>query len=229
MPLRLLSALALCLIPALARAPAPDPLDALYGAVVRPTYLKHYEADSQGRVQVSPYLQGATRAFPACLDRALAPYDWVINPEGGVAVVPETPHPYGRSFPKGYTRPEDQSWKKPGTVENYGHAGAMAGLPGRMGGELLYDEKANLWAISNKSAHYSRNNPDRTPDQLIQAARLIQQVMDLDGAGWGPVRYLLSYGPDSVRAGLERDPRLKYQNPAKKAGPFIVLKTGVIQ
>lgn len=220
--------LVLGLIPALAQTPASRPgedldLDLRYGALVRPAYLKHYEADPQGRVPVSPYLQVASRAFPACLDRTLAPYDWVINADGDVAVVPETPHPYGRTFPKGYTRPEDQSWKKPGTVENYGHAGAMAGRPGRMGGELLYDAKSRTWAISNKSAHYSRHNPDRTPDQLLNAADLIRAVMDPDGSGWGPVRFLLDYGPDRLRAALEQDPHLHYQNPARKSGPYVVL------
>jgi len=239
----LAAVLGLCLIPAQAQPPAAGPtrpsgqapgpaagdLDTLYGFPVKPAYLKYYEADLLGRVPISPYLQVASRAFPACLDLALAPYDWVIDAGGNVAVVPETPHPWGHAFPKGYTRPEDRSWHKPGTVDSYGHAGAMGGQPGRIGGELLYEEETRTWAISNKSAHYSRKNPDRTPDQLVNAARLIQQVMDPDGAGWGDVRYLLGYGTPGLKSKLEQDPRLEYQNPAKKAGAYVVLKTGVIQ
>jgi hypothetical protein len=217
--------LGLGLIPALALTP-PASLDNLYGVLVRPAYLKYYEADLQGRVPISPYLQVASHAFPACLDRALAPYDWVINADGNVAVVPETPHPYGHAFPKGYTRPEDHSWHQPGTVDSYGHAGAMGGQAGRIGGELIYEAATGSWAISNKSAHYSRKNPDRTPDQLVNAARLIRQVMDPDGAGWGEVRYLLGYGTPGLKARLEQDPHLEYQNPAKKTGAFVVLETG---
>jgi len=51
---------------------------------------------------------------------------------------------------------------------------------------------------------YSKSNADRTPDQLVNAATLIQEVMDPGGAGWGPVRFIFEYGPEKVQAELEK-------------------------
>lgn len=54
--------------------------------------------DPQGKVLVSPYLQVATRDFPAYLEPALAPYNYVIDADGHVAVVPETVSPMAASY-----------------------------------------------------------------------------------------------------------------------------------
>ena len=198
-------------------------LDTRYGFLAKPAYIKHYEADPRDRILISPYLQLASREFPAYLDPAMAPYNWVIDADGRVAIVPETPNPYGRIYEKGFLRPEDKSPKKPGTGENYGHAAAMGGQPGRISGEILYDKKANAWTINNKSGRYSKNNPDRTPDQLVNAANLIQEVADPGGAGWGPVRFIFEFGPESVQAELEKSPSVTYEDPAKKKRPGLVV------
>ena len=198
-------------------------LDTRYGRLNQPAYIKHFEADGKDRVVLSPYQQVGTRELPAFLDPDLAPYDWVIDADGHLAVVPETMHPYGRIYEKGFTRPEDKSVKKPGTEEHFGHVAALAGLPGRISGELLYDKKANAWTINNKSGRYSMHNPDRTPDQLIHAAALIQEVADVQGAFWGPVRYILEYGPKPVAAELERVGNLQYEDPAKKKRAWVEL------
>jgi hypothetical protein len=198
-------------------------LDTRYGRLAQPTYIKHFEADNQDKIVLSPYQQVGTRELPAFLDPELAPYDWVINAGGHLAVVPETMAPYGRTYEKGFTRPEDKSVKKPGTEEHYGHVAALAGLPGRISGELRYDKKSNTWSINNKSGRYSMHNPDRTPDQLINAAALIKETADIQGAFWGPVRYILEYGPKPVAAELERSPNLTYEDPAKKKRAFVEL------
>ena len=198
-------------------------LDTRYGFLAKPAYIKHYEADPKDRILVSPYLQLASREFKGYLDPAMAPYNWVIDADGRVAVIPETPNPYGRIYDKGFLRPEDKSQKKPGTGENYGHASAMAGQPGRISGELLYDKKINGWIINNKSGRYSKSNADRTPDQLVNAANLMQEVLDPGGAGWGPVRFIFEYGPEAIQAELEKGPAVVYEDPAKKKRPGIVV------
>jgi len=198
-------------------------LDTRFGRIAAPAYVKHFETDAKDRIVLSPYLQVASRELPAFLDPELAPYDWVIDADGHVAVVPETMHPYGRVYEKGFIRPEDKSAKKPGTEEHFGHVAALGGQPGRISGELLYDKKTNAWTINNKSGRYSMHNPDRTPDQLVNAAGLIREVSDIKGAFWGPVRYILEYGPKPVAAELDKLPTLKYEDPAKKKRAFLEL------
>lgn len=198
-------------------------LDTKFGALAKPAYIKHFEADPVGKVVVSPYLQVATLDFPAYLDPAMAPYNYVIDADGHLAVIHETSHPYGRIYQKGFLRPEDKSQKKPGTGEQYGHTSALGGMPGRISGEILYDKASNSWTINNKSGRYSKNNPDRTPEQLINAAKLIQKVADAGGATWGPVRYIFEYGPDAIEKKYKNDPNLVYEDPAKKKRPGLVV------
>ena len=203
-------------------------LDTRYGRLAQPAYIKHFEADPKDKVVLSPYLQVGTKELPAILEPDMAPYDWVIDADGHLAVVPETMHPYGRIYEKGFTRPEDKSAKKPGTEEHFGHVAALDGRPGRISGELLYDKKANAWTVNNKSGRYSMHNPDRTPDQLLNAAALIKEVADIQGAFWGPVRYILEYGAKPVAVEMERSPNLTYEDPAKKKRPFVELMASTV-
>ena len=196
-------------------------LDTRYGFLAQPAYVKHFEADAKDQVVLSPYQQVATRELKGYLDPEMAPYDWVIDADGHVAFVPETMHQFGRVYEKGFVRPEDKSKKKPGTGEHFGHVAALGGMPGRISGEILYDKKANAWVVNNKSGRYSKNNPDRTPDQLVHAAKLIQQVVDPGGVPWGPVRFIFEYGPDAVQKEMEKSPILQYEDPAKKSRAFI--------
>jgi hypothetical protein len=196
-------------------------LDTRYGFLAQPAYVKHFEADAKDRIVLSPYQQVASREYPGYLDPAMAPYNWVIDADGHVAFVPETMHQYGRVYEKGFIRPEDKSKKKPGTEEHFGHVAALGGMPGRISGEILLDKKLNAWVVNNKSGRYSKNNPDRTPDQLVQAAKMIQQVVDPGGVPWGPVRFIFEYGPASASADLEKVPGLQYEDAAKKSRPFI--------
>ena len=106
-----------------------DPLDELYGVASQPAYVKHYEADKDGKVLINPYLQVATKDFPAILDVKMAPFNWVIDLEGRVTIIPEAAHPLGRTYEKGFFRPEDQSQRKPGTRENFGHVSSLARRP----------------------------------------------------------------------------------------------------
>jgi hypothetical protein len=222
----LLSALLLALAFPAVGAPPVDPLDALYGVASQPAYIKHYEADKAGKVLLNPYLQVAGKDFPAVIDPKSAPYNWVIDAEGRVAIIQEAPHPLGRTYEKGFFRPEDQSQRKAGTRENYGHVSALAGAPGRISGEILYDKEIKAFVINNKSGRYTKHNSDRTPDQLAEAARLIREVVDSGSTNWGPVFYLLEYAPKDQREALLKDPRIGYDDPKTKARPYIEVMGG---
>lgn len=205
---------------------AVDPLDALYGVASLPAYIKHYEADRDGNIVLNPYLQVATKGFPAILDSKQAPYNWVIDEEGRVTVVPEANHPLGRTYPNGFVRPEDNSKKKPGTREAFGHVSSTGGRPGRISGEILWDKESKSWVVNNKSGRYSKHNGDRTPPQLANAARLIRSVVDTGGPAWGPAMYLVEYGPEPVREELMKSPDLSYDDPAKKSRPSVTVLAG---
>ncbi len=222
----LLGALLLALVAAPALAQETDPLDARYGVASPPAYIKHYEANKEGKVILNPYLQVATKEFPAILDPKMAPYNWTIDVLGRVSLVPEAAHPLGRTYEKGFFRPEDQSQRKPGTRENFGHVSSLGGGPGRISGEILYDKESKTFTINNKSGRYSKHNSDRTPEQLVNAANLIREVVDPGPADWGQVAYLLEYAPQPIREELMKDPKLAYDDAKKKSRPHVVLMPG---
>jgi hypothetical protein len=74
---------------AAAAGPTVDPLDELYGVASQPAYIKHYEADRTGKVLVNPYLQVATKEFPAILDAKMAPVQLRHRRRGAVTIIPE--------------------------------------------------------------------------------------------------------------------------------------------
>jgi len=207
-------------------APPVDPLDQKYGLPSQPAYIKHYEADKTGKVLLNPYLQVATKDFPAVLDVKSAPFNWVIDMEGRLGLIPEAAHPLGRTYAKGFFRPEDKSERKPGTRENYGHVSSLGGAPGRISGEILYDKGTNTYTINNKSGRYTKHNVDRTPEQLVEAAKLIREVVDPGNVAWGPVYFLLDYASAEIREKLLADPRLAFDDPKKKSRPHIVIMQG---
>ncbi len=198
-------------------------LDTLYGVPSQPAYIKHYEADKTNKVILNPYLQVASKDFPAILDVKMAPYNWVIDMDGRVALMPEAAHPLGRTYEKGFYRPEDKSERKPGTRENFGHVSALGGAPGRISGEILYDKATNAWTVNNKSGRYTKHNTDRTPEQLVNAAKLIHEVVDPGTAGWGGVYFLLDYAPEPIREELSKSPKLAYDDAKKKSRPHVVV------
>jgi hypothetical protein len=201
----------------------PEALDKLYGTLQPPAYIKHYEADKTGKILLNPYLQVASEDYPALLNPKQSPYNWVIDGEGRVAIIQEAAHPLGRKYDKGFFRPEDKSKRKPGTVENYGHVSALGGSMGRISGELNYDKGTNSFVINNKSGRYSKNNDDRTPEQLANAARLIRSQVDPGTASWGPAMYLLEYAPEEVRTAAMQRPDLQYDDAKTKSRPHLVV------
>ncbi len=217
---------ALLVASSLGAVPPVDRLDARFGAAVPPAYVKHYEADSSGKVLLNPYLQVASREHPALLDPALGPTKWVLDAAGRVVLIREVAHPLGRTYPEGFHRPEDDSDREPGYVETYGHVSALGGAPGRIGGEIWYDAESGSYTVNNKSGRYTKGNPDRTPEQLVEAARLIREVVDPGAAAWGPVFYLLDYAPAGIRERLLGDPRLEYDDPATELHPHLVVLDG---
>ncbi len=204
-------------------AQEPEQLDKQYGFLSQPAYIKHYEADKTGKVILNPYLQVASKDYPAILDVKMAPYNWVIDAVGRVGIIPEAAHPLGRTYEKGFFRPEDQSKRKPGTRENFGHVSALGGAPGRISGEILFDKASNSWTINNKSGRYTKHNTDRTPDQLVNAATLIREIVDPGTASWGPVFFLLEYSDEAVRDELMKSPNLAYDDAAKKSRPHVIV------
>lgn len=207
-------------------APPMDPLDQKFGVPSQPAYIKHYEADKSGKVLLNPYTQVASKEFPAILDVKSAPYNWVIDVEGRVVVMPEAAHPLGRTYDKGFHRPEDNSDRKPGTRENFGHVSALGGAPGRISGEILYDKDSKTYTINNKSGRYTKHNFDRTPEQLVEAAKLIREVVDPGSAAWGPVFFLLDYSSAAMNENLFKDPKLAYDDPKKKSRPHLIVMQG---
>jgi hypothetical protein len=216
------AALACAFLPAIAGQES-DLLDKQFGTLQQPAYIKHYEADKSGKVLINPYLQVATKEYPGLLNPKHAPYNWAIDAEGRVGLIQEAPHPFGRTYEKGFYRPEDKSKRKPGTTENYGHVSGLAGGMGRISGEILYDKGTNSFTVNNKSGRYSKNNTDRTPEQLINAAKLIREVVDPATASWGPVFYLLEYAPEDVRAESLKRPDVAYDDAAKKSRPHLIV------
>ena len=208
-------------------ATAPvNALDVKFGYAVPPAYIKHYEADKAGKVLINPYLQVASKDFPAVLVVKEAPYNWVIDANGNVAIIPEAAHPYGRTYPNGFFRPEDQSTRKPGTRENYGHVSALAGTPGRISGEILFDKDTNTWVINMQCGRYAQHDPDRSPEQLINAGTMIREVVGPGKTPWGQVFFLLEYSSDDMRAALLKSPKIQYDDPAKKARPHLIVMGG---
>lgn len=203
---------------------AVEDLDKLYGIAYQPNYIKHFEADKQGKVMLNPYLQVATQEHPGVLDPKGGPYSWTIDAEGHMVLVEEVAHPFGHTYKKVWLRPEDKTKRKP-TSESFGHVSATAGGPGRISGEILYDGKNKLWIINNKSGRYTRLNADRTPEKLLNAAKLLREVVDPGSAAWGPVYYLLEYAPASVSEELMKSPELLYEDgPTVKTRPYIEIK-----
>jgi hypothetical protein len=222
LPTLLRAALACAFLPAIA-GQDPDLLEKQFGTLQQPAYIKHYEADKQGKVLLNPYLQVATKEYPGLLNPKHGPYNWVIDAEGRVGIIQEAAHPYGRTYEKGFYRPEDKSKRKPGTTENYGHVSALAGGMGRISGEILFDKGTNSFTVNNKSGRYSKNNLDRTPEQLINAAKLIREVVDPGAAGWGPVFYLLEYSPEELREEYLKRPDVAYDDAKTKSRPHLIV------
>lgn len=204
-------------------------LDLAYGVANRPSYIKHYEVDKYGEVMLNPYLQVGSKEYPAILDPSRPVYNYVVTQEGNVALIEEAPHPYGRTYKKGFFRPEDQSQRKPGSQEKYGHPSAVAGGAARIGGEIINNEKAGCWLVNNKSGRYSKRNHDRTPEQFLNAYRLIQEVVDPNGQPFcSEGIYLLAYAPDYVGKALRQSPDLVYEDPKKKKNAHILVKNGKV-
>lgn len=202
-------------------------LDKLYGRANRPSYVKHYEADKQGHVLLNPYLQVGSKKHPAMLDPRRPVYNYNVTQDGNVAFIEEAPHPYGRTYPKGFFRPEDKSQRKPGTTENYGHVSGTAGGPARMSGEIINDSANKCWKVNNKSGRYSKRNPDRTPEQFLNTFELIQQVADPNGMPWCPSAvYLLAYAPSYISKELRDSPDMRYEDPKTKKNAHILVAPG---
>ncbi len=201
----------------------PTKLDRLYGIPTLPRHIKYYEVDDQDRVMLNPYLQVASRRHKAVLNPRIPVYDWVIDIHGKLRIIAVVPHPRGRTYSGRYTRPEDGYTCGPGYVERYGHVSALAGAPGRIGGEIVNDYKNKRWVINNKSGRYSKENIDRFPNQLGNAAALIHAVVDPGGQAWGAVVYLLNYAPESVKTREQYNIELRFGNPKTRGRPYLLL------
>ncbi len=212
-----------CLDAAAARA---GKLDRLYGKPSLPLHIKYYEVDHRDKVMLNPYLQVATKKHKAVLDPTCPVYDWVIDIKGNLRIISVVPHPRGRKYPDRYTRPEDGYTRTRGYVETYGHVSALAGGPGRIGGEIINDFEKKTWVINNKSGRYSRGNPDRLPRQLLNGAALIQSRVNAGGQAWGPVVYLLDYAPAALGAREFANPALRFGDPKTRSHPYLLLELG---
>ena len=158
------SALLLAIAPGLRAEPPEAALDLLYGAATPPAYVKQYEADYQGKVLLNPYLQVASREHPAVLEPGVDGYKWVIDVAGRVAILREVPHPLGRTYPRGFHRPEDDSDREPGYVETYGHVSALGWRWEDRRRDPLVRPRAHVHH-QQQVRRYTKSNADR-PEQL---------------------------------------------------------------
>jgi len=58
---------------------------------------------------------------------------------------------------------------------------------------------------------------------MVHAANLIREVVDPGAASWGPVFFLLEYASEEVREAQLKNPKLAYDDPAKKSRPHLQL------
>lgn len=200
-----------------------DNLSVSYGAPILPSHIKYYEVDDHDAVMLNPYLQVGSLRHKAVLDPAIPAYDWVIDTQGDVRIIRTVSHPRGRTYADTFVRPEDGYRRVHGYIERYGHVSALGGGPGRIGGEIVRDEENSAWIINNKSGRYSKSNPDRTPEVLSRAAVRIHAVVDPGGYGWGPVVYLIDYGPVPVRTMEKQGCSIFYAFPARARVPYVIL------
>jgi len=148
--------------------------------------------DRQGHPQPVP--AGRDEGVPAILDVKMAPYNWVIDLDGCVSITPEAAHPLGRTYEKGFYRPEDKSERKPGTRENFGHVSALGGAPGRISGEILYDKATNVWTITT-SPGATRSTTATGPPSSSSTPPNSSTTWSTPARRWGAVMYLLAYAP----------------------------------
>ena len=228
--LRYLCTTALLLLMAVAAhaaQPSAKEMDDLYGALQLPNYVKYYEVSPAGEFWIHPYLQVATDKNPGLLDPKKEPYNFVIDEEGNVRINIESKNPWGRTYDYEWFRPEDFSTRKKGSSEKDGHVTTLGGHKGRIGGEFLWDKETKTWLINNKSGRYSNANPDRTPEQLVNAAARIKQVVQLSEGSWGEIRYLFRYSPKEMRDEFQKKYEILFQRPDKKdfiqKDPYILL------
>lgn len=222
--------LAVMLVPfssyTLASPASSTTLDALYGKAELPNYLKHFEVNKNNVFWINPYLQVASKDAPAYVSSDHV-YNWIIDTQGNVRLNIESPNPYGRTYPNGCVRPEDNKKRSPGWSETDGHVSTLGGEHGRIGGEILYDSKTNTWIINNKSGRFSFNYTDRSTEQLRNAASLIQTVVVPREGKWGQVEFLLRYAPDAEVEVLLNSPDIQYKKPQEqdtmKKDPYLVI------
>lgn len=205
---------------------SPETLDHLYGRAELPNYLKHFEVNQENVFWINPYLQVASAQSPGYVSQEHV-YNWIIDTQGNVRINIESPNPYGRTYPNGCIRPEDNKSRKPGWTETDGHVSTLGGERARIGGEILYDANTDTWIINNKSGRFSFNYDDRSIEQLRNAAILIQNVVIPLQGNWGQVEFLLRYAPDAVVASLLNSPDLQYKEPQQqdimKREPYLIV------
>lgn len=206
----------------------PKELDALYGTLQNPNYVKYYEVSPKGEFWVHPYLQVGSDKNHALIAVEHDPYNFMIDEDGNVRLNTESKNPWGRTYDYEWYRPEDFSTRKKGSSEKDGHVTTLGGKKGRIGGEILWDKKTSTWTINNKSGRYSNANEDRTPEQLLNAAARIKQVVDLPaGTQWGDVQYLVRYSPRALRDEFMKKYEPHFRRPEKEdfiqKDPYFIL------
>lgn len=206
----------------------PKQLDELYGVLAMPNYVKYYEVSPKGEFWVHPYLQVASDKNHAIIDPKGDPYNYMIDEDGNVRINKETKNPWGRTYDYEWYRPEDMSTRKKGSSEKDGHVTTLGGKNGRIGGEILWNKEDKTWTINNKSGRYSNANPDRTPEQLLNAAARIKQVVDIPAdSKWGQTQYLVRYSPKALREEFLKKYEVQFRRPEKEdfiqKDPYFIL------
>ena len=159
--------------------PSPE-LDRVYGVVRQPRYVDAHERTTQPLSRFR--LQGNDRHLLEFLNMAFSDHAvdyllyqsvfflWLISENGDIILA------YEEFFPNNsdYRAPRQRDCPVPSGRRRLGHPTLVNGGPGRIGGELLFDDRDRRWVLTNRSGRYG-TGPDRTEQHLRNVAQKFEE------------------------------------------------------
>jgi hypothetical protein len=155
-------------------------LDRLYGALRQPKYVDALEGNTpplsrfrllQPDQFLTTFLHMAFEPHPVdhLLYQAVF-FLWLVNEIGDIIIAYEEMFPTAGS----YRAPRQRECPVPAGGRRLGHPALVNGGPGRIGGELLFDDGNRRWVLMNKSGRYGVG-PDRSEQHLRNVARRFEE------------------------------------------------------
>ena len=179
-----------------------------------------------GKVLLNPYLQVASKDFPAIIDPKGAPYNWVIDAEGRVGIIQEAAHPLGRTYEKGFFRPGRPVQAQAGhDRELRSRVGPRRRAPAASAARSSTTRTEELHRQQQVGALFQAQQ--RPHSRAAGGSREADPRSGRPGTtSWGPVFYLLEYAPQDKRDALMKDPRIAFDDPKTQARPHIEVMAG---